>query len=119
MELHLSATTTTDQPSVDANTFSASLVETPGLEHSLTVNGEAVGDYRTQGVSLTRAKHQESRHTLMLDVQAIVGSVENPHPALERAFSLQYNEAPAAYRYTHVLIMNGQQRFTITVQDVV
>ena len=115
----MTETTTTDQPKVDPSTFSASLVETSGLDHSLTVNGEAVGDYRIQGVSLTRAKHQESNHTLMLDVQVTVGPVENPHPDLERGFSLQYNEAPAAQRYTHVVIMNGEQRFTITVEDVV
>ena len=115
----MSETSTTDQPSVDPSTFSASLTQTPGIGHSLTVNGEAVGDYRIQGVSLTRAKHQESKHTLMLDVQAIVGPVANPHPDLEQAFSLQYNEAPAAYRYTHVRIINGMQRFTIAVEDVV
>ncbi len=114
----MSATTTTDQPGVDASKFSASLVETPGLEHSLTVSGEAVGDYRVQQVSLARAKHQESKHTLVLDVQATLGPVENPHPDLERVFPLQYKETPAAHRYTHVLIMNGQQHFTITVEDV-
>ena len=114
----MSASTTTDQPGVDASKFAASLVETPGLEHSVTVSGEAVGDYRIQQVTLTRAHHQESKHMLVLEVQATLGPVENPHPELERVFPLQYKESPAAHRYSHVLVMNGEQHFTIAVEDV-
>ncbi len=112
------ATTTTDAPIVDASKFSASLVETPGLEHSVTVSGEAVGDYRIQQISLVRAKHQESKRTLALTIEATLGPVENPHPDLERVFPLQYKEAPAAHRYTHVLITNHDQHFTIPVEDI-
>jgi len=37
---------TADRPKLDPTKFSASLMETPGLAHNLTVSGEAVGDYR-------------------------------------------------------------------------
>jgi hypothetical protein len=110
--------TTTDHPGVDASKFSATLIETPGIEQSLTVVGQAVGDYRVQQVSLARAKRQESEHTLVLDIEATLGPVENPHPDTERVFPLEFKEAPAAQRYTRVLIKNGKQHFTISVEDV-
>jgi hypothetical protein len=112
------ATITTDKPGVDASTFSASLVETPGLDHSLTVSGEAVGDYRVQQITLVRATHQASKQTLALDIHATLGPVENPHPQIERVFPLQYKETPAAHPYTHVLIRNHDQHFTIAVTDI-
>ena len=111
-------TTTTDQPGVEAAKFSASFIETPGLEHSLTVDGEASGDYRVKEISLVRAKHQGSEHTLTLDVETTLGPVENPHPELERVFPLRYQEAPAMQAYTHIRIINGRQHFTIEVEDV-
>jgi hypothetical protein len=114
----MSATTTTDMPGADASTFAATLVETPGLEHTLTVTGEVTGDYRVQQVALVRAKHQENKHRLVLDIVATLGPVENPHPEFIRVIPLQYVEKPAAHRYTHVLIVNGSQHFSITVEDV-
>jgi hypothetical protein len=47
-----------DRPATNPADFSASLIETPGLPHNLTVTGKAAGDYRVQDVKLVRAPHQ-------------------------------------------------------------
>ena len=114
----MSATTTTDHPGADASKFSASLIETPGLAQNMTVSGEVSGDYRVQQVTLIRAKHQETATTLVLDIEAKLGPVQNPNPEFERLFPLQYKETPAQHRYAEVLIRNGKQHFTISVVDV-
>jgi len=44
-EAFMSATTQ-DRPTLDPKKFSASLIETPGLPHNLSVSGQGVGDYR-------------------------------------------------------------------------
>jgi hypothetical protein len=112
-------THTTDRPSVEPSKFSASFIATPGATHILTVLGEAAGDYRIEQVELVPASHQNGRTTLVLDVKAKVGPVENPHPDLIRNFPLEYKEEPGKHHYTHVKIVNGPQDFTITVVDVV
>jgi hypothetical protein len=114
----MSDSTTIDRPGLDPAKFAATLVETPGLEHTLTVTGEASGDYRVQKVELVRAAHQHSKHTLALDVVATLGPAENPHPEFIRPFPLTYRESPAAHHYNHVVVSSGPQHFTITVEDV-
>lgn len=104
-----------DRPGVNPDTFSATLIETPGAQHTLTVRGEAAGDYRVQDVQLVRARHQRGAGTLVLDVTATLGPVKNPHPDLERTWPLRYTEAPAHHRYTKVEIVNGGQHFTVNV----
>ena len=44
-----------------------------------------------------------------------LGPVENPHPDFERVWPLEYKEDPARHHYTDVEIVNGTQRFTISV----
>ncbi len=109
---------TTDKALLEPGSFSASLVETPGLPLTLTVTGEAIGDYRVQQVALIRSKQQADKHILVLEVKAELGPVQNPHPDIERVFPLQYTENPAAHRYTRVLIENGTTHFSITVEDI-
>jgi hypothetical protein len=104
-----------DRPGTDPATFHANIVEVPGQPHNLTVTGKATGDYRVESVSLVRAHHQPNTHTLVLDVTANLGPVENPHPEIERVFDLEYKEDPARHRYTKVEIVNGHQRFDISV----
>ncbi len=114
----MSATTTMDQPTLDPSNFSASLAETPGLPLTFTVNGAATGDYRVEQVALVRSKHQESKHILVLEVQAELAPVQNPHPDIERVLPLQYIEKPPAHRYTSVVIVNGKTHFSIEVLDI-
>jgi hypothetical protein len=52
---------------------------------------------------------------LVLDVTAKLGPVENPHPEIERVFDLEYKEDPARHRYNKVEIVNGHQRFEVSV----
>jgi hypothetical protein len=104
-----------DRPGLNPASFSASLVETPGLPNKLTVGGEATGDYRVESVQLVRAHHQASPHVLVLDVRATLGPVENPHPEIERVLPVRYAEDPALHRYTEVEIVNGRQHFTVKV----
>ncbi len=111
-------TTVMDFPGIEKSTFSASLVETPGLPRTLTVQGEATGDYRVQRVELVRAHHQPMASTLVLDVKATLGPVENPHPEFIRLIPLQYVEDPARHTYRHVKIVSGAEHFTINVIDV-
>jgi len=106
-----------DRPATNPADFSASLIETPGLPHNLTVTGKAAGDYRVQDVKLVRAPHQNGSR-LVLDVTEKLGPVENPHPEFIREWPLEYQEDPAQHRYRHVEIVNGHQRFTIDVIDV-
>jgi hypothetical protein len=47
-----------DRPATNPADFSATLFETPGLPHNLTVTGKAAGDYRVHDVKLVRARHQ-------------------------------------------------------------
>jgi hypothetical protein len=108
-------TTVHDGPKTSAADFSASLAKTPGLPHNLVVSGKATGDYRVQDVQLVRAHHQASTHTLVLDVTAKLGPVENPHPELERVWPLEYKETPAKHSYNKVEIVNGKSRFDINV----
>jgi hypothetical protein len=108
-------TTVHDGPKTNAADFSASLAETPGLPHNLVVFGKATGDYRVQDVQLVRAHHQSGTHTLVLDVIAKLGPVENPHPELERVCPLEYKETPAKHRYSKVEIVNGGSRFEVNV----
>ena len=104
-----------DCPRLFPDTLSATLVETPGAQHNLTVIGEAAGDYRVQAVQLVRAQRQSSAEMLVLDVAAKLGPVENPHPDLERVWPLRYAEEPARHRYAKVKIVNGSQRYTVDV----
>lgn len=110
----MSALHTRDRPMINPADFSATLIETPGLPHNLTVSGKATGDYRVEDVKLVRAHHQNGSR-LVLDVTETLGPVENPHPEIERVWPLEYKEDPARHRYTHVEILNGSQRFTIEV----
>jgi hypothetical protein len=107
-----------DHPGLNQAQFAATLIETPGAAHTLTVTGEASGDYRVQQVELVRAHHQTSDITLTLDLKAKLGPVENPHPEFIRLLPLQFTEAPALHRYKHVRIVNGAEHFTINVTDV-
>lgn len=100
---------------IDPSTFSASLIETPGAQHTLTVKGVVVGDYRVQDVHLVPAHHHGPVHILVLDVTAKLGPVEKVHPDFERVWPLQYKENPARHTYTEVKIVNGGQHFTINV----
>ena len=108
-------TTVHDGPGTTASDFSASLIETPGLPHNLTVTGKASGDYRVQDVQLIRAHHQSGTHTLTLDVTAKLGPVENPHPEFIREWPLEYKETPAKHQYSKVKIVNGHSHFEINV----
>jgi hypothetical protein len=110
--------TTQDRPVLDPTKFSASLIETPGMPHNLTVKGEGSGDYRVKEMKLVRAHHQPSQTTLMLDLEEKLGPVENPHPEFIRLWPLDYSEKPAKHRYTSVKIVNGGQHFTVPVIDV-
>ena len=107
-----------DGPRTTAADFSVSLVEIPGLPHNLVVSGKATGDYRVQDVQLVRAHHQSSTHTLVLDVTAKLGPVENPHPELERVWPLEYKETPAKHLYSKVEIVNGRSRFEVSVISI-
>lgn len=71
-----------------------------------------------QDVKLVRAPDQSGSHRLVLDVTEKLGPVENPHPDFIREWPLEYKEDPAKHRYRHVEIINGHQRFTIEVIDV-
>lgn len=108
----------TDLPGLDQTKFSATLDEMPGTQHVLTVTGEASGDYRVQEVKLVRAHHQSHEKTLVLDVKAKLGPVENPHPEFIKLFPLEYKEDPAKQDYDHVKIVNGPEHFTIDVTDL-
>jgi hypothetical protein len=107
-----------DWPGIDPSQFSASFVETSGAVHTLTVSGEASGDYRVEQVELVRDSHQNSDTTLVLDVKAKLGPVENPHPEFIRVIPLTFKEEPGKRHYTHVKIVNGVEHFTINVVDV-
>ncbi len=109
--------TTQDRPTVDPTKFSASLIETPGLPHNLTVTGQAVGDYRVQDVKLVRAHHQPSAQTLVLDLVETLGPVQNPHPDFLKVWPLTYTERPAKHTYTEVKIVNGHHHFLVPVID--
>jgi hypothetical protein len=104
-----------DRPGVDPATFFANIIEIPGQPHNLTVTGRATGDYRVKSVKLVRAHHQPDTGRLVLDVDAKLGPVENPHPEFERVFELEYKEDPARHRYNTVEIVNGSQRFDVHV----
>ena len=108
---------TADRPTLDSAKFSASIIKTPGLPHNLTVKGEAVGDYRVEGVKLIRPDYQGAANVLVLDVTATLGPVKNPHPLFEKVWPLDYSEAPARQDYTEVEIVNGSQKFTVPVID--
>lgn len=110
---------TLDRPGTDPATFLANITEIPGQPHNLTVTGKATGDYRVESVKLVRAHHQPSTHTLVLDVDAKLGPVENPHNELERLFELDYKEDPARHRYSKVEVVNGHQRFMVNVSITV
>ncbi len=107
-----------DWPGIDPSKFSASFVETPGAVHTLTVSGEASGDYRVEQVHLVRDSRQSSDTTLVLDVKAKLGPVETPHPDLIRIIPLTFKEEPGKRHYTHVKIVNGAEDFTVNVVDV-
>ena len=107
-----------DRPGTNPADFSASLIENPALAHNLTVTGKAVGDYRISDVKLVRAPHQNGSSRLVLDVTEKLGSATNPHPDFIKEWPLEYKEDPAKHRYRHVEIVNGHQRFTIEVIDV-
>ncbi len=109
--------TTQDRPTLDPTKFSASLIETPGLPHNLTVTGQGVGDYRVQEMKLVRAHRQESAHILVLDLVETLGPVENPHPEFLKIWPLEYTEKPAKHNYTEVKIVNGNQHFLVPVID--
>ena len=111
------STTIQDHPGLDAASFSASLIETPGLPHNLTVSGQVTGDYRVEAVHLVRAKHQPSQQMLVLDLTAKLGPVENPHPEFERIWPVEYKETPAKHRYTEVKIVSGTEHIIVTVID--
>jgi hypothetical protein len=100
---------------VDPATFFANITEIPGQPHNLTVTGQATGDYRVESVKLVRAHHQPDADRLVLDVDAKLGPVENPHSEIERVFDLEYKEDPARHRYRTVEIVNGSQRFAVNV----
>ena len=104
-----------DRPGTDPATFFANIIEVPGQPHNLTVTGRAIGDYRVENVKLVRAHHQPNTHLLVLDVEAKLGPIENPHPEFERVFELEYKEDPARHRYSKVEIVNGSQRFEVNV----
>ena len=104
-----------DRPKTDPATFFANIVEMPGRPLKLTVTGKAIGDYRVEEVTLSRAHHQPSTHTLVLDVDARIGPVENPHSEIERVFELEYKEVPAKHHYSKVEVVNGHQRFMVSV----
>jgi hypothetical protein len=104
-----------DRPGVDPATFFANIIEIPQQPHNLTVTGRATGDYRVESVKLVRTHYQASPNVLVLDVDAKLGPVENPHPELERVFELGYKEDPARHRYNKVEIVNGSQRFEVNV----
>jgi hypothetical protein len=109
--------TTQDRPTLDPTKFSASLIETPGLPHNLTVTGQGVGDYRVQDMKLVRAHHQESAHILVLDLVEKLGPVENPLPEFLKVWPLEYTEQPAKHDYAEVKIVNGRQHFLVPVTD--
>jgi hypothetical protein len=109
--------TTQDRPKLDPAKFSASLIETPGLPHNLTVSGQGTGDYRVEEMSLVRAHHQGAAHILVLDLVEKLGPVQNPHPEFIRLWPLEYSEKPAKHQYTEVKIVNGTQHFMVKVID--
>jgi len=110
----MSATQAQDRPQAIASDFSAQhLIEPPPAR--ILVKGKATGDYRISDVALVRAPHQHSKHTLVLDITAKVGPVQNPHSEIERVFPLQYEESPEKEPYTKVEIVNGPSHFTIPV----
>jgi hypothetical protein len=106
---------TLDRPGIDPATFAASITGLPGRQHNLSVTGKATGDYRVESVKLVRARDQPSVHTLVLDVDAKLGPVQNPHSEIIRTLELDYKEDPAQHRYSKVEIVNGPQRFMVTV----
>jgi hypothetical protein len=108
-----------DFPGIDQSTFSASLVRLLDRPATLTVKGEVSGDYRVQKVELVRAQHQPTATTLVLDVMATLGPVENPHPDFIRLIPVEYVEDPARHNYHHVKIVSGAEQFTIKVIDIV
>ncbi len=109
--------TTQDRPTLDPTKFSASLIETPGLPHNLTVTGQGAGDYRVKEMKLERAHHQGATHILVLDLVEKLGPVENPHPEFIKIWPLEYAEKPAKHKYTEVKIVNGAQHFMVPVID--
>jgi hypothetical protein len=111
----MSTSSILDDLKVNPASFSATLFETPGLQHKLTVKGEATGDYRVENVELVAAHHQGEAHSLVLDISTKLGPVQNPHPKFERIWNLEYTENPAKARYTEIKIVNGSHHFTIKV----
>ena len=106
-----------DGPKVQQSDFSASLIQTPGLPHNLTVKGKAVGDYRVSEVKLVRSPRQNASHLLRLEITAKLGPVQNPHPELERVWPLEFDEKPAHHHYSEVEIINGSDHFMVGVRS--
>jgi hypothetical protein len=107
---------TQDRPGLIMDSFSASLIETPGLPHTLTVTGKVSGDYRVGDVHLVPRRHQPSKTILVLDVTAEIGPIENPHPEFIKVIDVEYTHK-AAHTYTEVTIESGSQRLTVKVID--
>jgi hypothetical protein len=85
-----------DRPATNPADFSASLIETPGLPHTLTVLGKAAGDYRVRDVKLVRAPQQNGsrlaraalQHVNYFDGEApvAVDDLDMPITVLRRIF---------------------------------